>query len=273
VLSLVLCSTFAYAGEVREGAEPAGVGLIGGIGLTHLTVYEQRPAPDGLNSGSPHVHAITDEAYYVLSGTGKLELHDLEHGFRTVELKQGRYLQFPPCVLHRVISTGGLVILAVMGNAGLAEKGDARIYFGKSVDENPAEFARLTGLAKAKGLEGALERRDAAVTAYQNLVKLWQTDRPAYFDELRRFTQAHLTAMAKIRPRFADAVTRGPLHWGRRSEQRLAALPRGEDNLEGQFHDAGADFAYGMCGILRPVINLRPLSEVRALGTLGPSGE
>ncbi len=60
--------------------------LIGGIGLTHLTVYDQRPAPDGRMSGSPHVHAVTDEGYYVISGKGAVELHDLTNGFRTVDL-------------------------------------------------------------------------------------------------------------------------------------------------------------------------------------------
>lgn len=262
-LFLTSRAAFAQADETRAK------GLIGGIGLTHLTVYEQRPAPDGANSGSPHVHAITDEAYYVLSGTGRAELHDVQHGFRTVELKQGQYLQFPPCVLHRIVSTGGLVILAVMGNAGLAERGDARIYFGKSVDENPEEFARLTGLAKAKGLDGALERRDAAVRAYGNLLKLWEADRPAYFDELRRFTGLHLTAMEQIKPRFADAVARGPLHWGGLSQRRIDALPNGEAEPEALFHNGEPKIAYGMCGILRPVMSLKPLSEVCAPEALG----
>ena len=255
-LVLTSCAAFAQADETQAK------GLIGGIGLTHLTVYEQRSAPDGLNSGSPHVHAVTDEAYYVLGGTGKAELHDVQHGFRTVELRQGQYLQFPPCVLHRIVSTGSLVILAVMGNAGLAERGDARIYFGKSVDGNPTEFARLTGLAKEKGLDGALERRDAAVRAYQDLLKLWKTDKSAYFGELSRFIQAHLTAMEQIKPRFADAVARGPLQWGKLSRQRLDALPQGEPQPEAGFHDGEPKIAYGMCGILRPVLDLKALDEI-----------
>ena len=37
-------------------------------------------------SGSPHIHAVTDEGYYVMSGKGSVELHDLANGFRTVEL-------------------------------------------------------------------------------------------------------------------------------------------------------------------------------------------
>src|SRR4030066_64655 len=79
--------------------------LISGIGLTRPTAYAQRPAPDGLMSGSPHVHAVTDEGYYVVSGQGRVELHDLKDGFRSVELSPGRYVQFPPGVVHRLVNT------------------------------------------------------------------------------------------------------------------------------------------------------------------------
>jgi mannose-6-phosphate isomerase-like protein (cupin superfamily) len=238
---------------------PTSPGIIGGIGLTHLTVYEQRPAPDGVNSGSPHVHAITDEGYYVLSGTGKAELHDQAHGFRTVSLKPGQFLQFPPCTLHRIVSADKLVILAVMGNAGLAERGDARIYFGKAVDDSPDEYARLAALAKEKGLEGALDRRDAAVRAYQELLKLWETDRKSYFEELDRFVGVHLRAIEEMRPKFADAVATGPLFWGRQSQARIDRLPLGVPTTDSYFHDGEPKTAYGMCGILRPVLDLQPV--------------
>jgi hypothetical protein len=33
----------------------------------HLTVYDQSPAADGCHSGCAHVHAVTDEAYFVLA--------------------------------------------------------------------------------------------------------------------------------------------------------------------------------------------------------------
>ncbi|HET6455050.1 MAG TPA: cupin domain-containing protein [Armatimonadota bacterium] len=244
-----------------SGLARADQGLIGGIGLTHLTVYEQRKAPDGLNSGSPHVHGVTDEAYYILSGSGRVELHDLTHGFRTVDLKPGDYLQFPPCTLHRIISTRKLVILAVMGNAGLAERGDARIYFGKAVDDDPAEYARLVGLAKANGLEGALDRRDAAVKAYLGLMDLWKTDRQAYFAELRRFIGVHLNGLEKLKLSFGEAVQTGPLYWGRLTEQRLADLPQADEKQEPATHDLQTDLAYGMCGVLRPFLTLKPLGD------------
>ncbi len=236
--------------------------VIGGVGLTHLTVYDQRPAPDGLKSGCPHVHAVTDEGYYVLSGSGRVELHDARFGFRSVELLPGRYLQFPPGTLHRLVSVDRLTILVVMGNAGLAERGDARIYFGKRVDDDPAEFSRLVGLAKAEGLDGALKRRDAAVRAYQELLKLWKSDRPAYDAELKRFIGLHLATAAGQREAFLDAVRSGPIAWVERARARLAALPsKYSGDVAPLLHLPPAEPVLGMCGLVRPVTSLEPVFE------------
>jgi mannose-6-phosphate isomerase-like protein (cupin superfamily) len=246
----------ALAAMAFRPAEGRAEELISGIGLTHLTVYDQRPAPDGLMSGSPHVHAVTDEGYYVVSGRGRVELHDLKDGFRSVELSPGRYIQFPPGVVHRLVSTDHLVLLVVMGNAGLAERGDARIYFGKAVDENPAEFARLVGLAKAKGLEGALDRRDAAIRAYVGLLESWAKDRRAYFRELERFIGVHMKAAEGLRKDFSEAVEAGPVAWGERFRRRLEALPLGRDELSPVLHLPPDGTTLGMCGVLRPVTKL-----------------
>lgn len=237
-------------------APARGEGLISGIGLTRLAVYDQRPAPDGLMSGSPHVHAVTDEGYYVMSGKGRVELHDLKDGFRSVELEPGRYIQFPPGVLHRLVNTDRLVLLVVMGNGGLAERGDARIYFGEAVDEDPAEFARLVGLAKAKGLEGALDRRDAAVRAYLGLLGLWTKDRKAYFRELERFIGVHMKAAAGLKAGFSEAVEAGPGAWAERFRRRLENLPAAREELSPVLHRPPAEPTLGMCGILSPVTKL-----------------
>jgi mannose-6-phosphate isomerase-like protein (cupin superfamily) len=255
---------FAVAGA--RSAEAQENGLISGIGLTELTVYDQRPAPDGVNSGSPHVHAVTDEGYYVMSGSGRVELHDLERGFRTVELTPGRYLQFPPGVLHRLVNTDHLVILVVMGNAGLAEHGDARIYFGRKVDENPAEYARLVGLARINGLEGALDRRDAAVRAYQGLIGLWTKDKGAYYAELKRFIGVHFQTAAGLREEFSRAVGSGPVAWGERFRRRLEDLPLGREEPAPVLHIPAAGTSLGMCGLLRPVTKLVPVDPGKAPG-------
>jgi mannose-6-phosphate isomerase-like protein (cupin superfamily) len=242
-----------------------GEGLVGGIGLTRLAVYDQRPAPDGLNSGSPHVHAVTDEGYYVLSGSGRVELHDLRHGFRTLDLIPGRYLQYPPGVLHRLISVERLVLLVVMGNAGLAERGDARIYFGKEVDESPAEYARLAGLPAARGLEGALDRRDAAVRAYRGLLELWASDRAAYFAELKRFIDVHMRAAAERKGDFAAAVEAGPIAWGEKFRGRLADLPLVAEGPGPVLHVPTGETALGMCGILMPVTKLEAVDRAEGV--------
>lgn len=208
--------------------------FIAGVGLTHLSVYEQRPAPDGLSSGCAHVHALTDEAYYVVTGEGAIELHDAERGFRSVPLARGDFVQFPPGTLHRSVSTRGLEVLALMGNAGLAERGDARLYFGAKVDADPSEYARLKALPRHRGLEGALERRDASVSAYLGLLQLWRDDRPGYFAELARFVDLHR--------RDIDA---------RRDEFSLnTAPPAPLANSAVVRHDR-LDTSFGMCGVLR----------------------
>lgn len=236
------------------------LGLIGGIGLTEVHVYAQRPAPDGLFSGCPHVHAVTDEGYFVLQGTGSVEFHDLEHGYRRVPLEPGQYMHFPPLVMHRLISDGDLVILGMMGNAGLAEAGEARIYFGRAVDEDPARFEELASLPKRRGLNGALERRDAAVTAYRGLMELWHNDRDAYFAELKRFFQAHCNAMAGRADALREHVERGPLAWGETTRRRVAqlpALPAVPPNVH--LSRRGDESALGMCGVLRPILSLQTI--------------
>jgi len=240
--------------------------IISGIGLTHLTVYDQRTAPDGKMSGSPHVHAVTDEGYYVISGHGRVELHDLESGFRTVDLEPGRYLQFPPGTLHRLVNTDHLVLLVVMGNAGLAERGDARIYFGQAVDEDPDEYGRLAGLAKAKGLEGALARRDAAVRAYVGFLELWTKDQPAYYAELARFIRVHLKAAASQVSSFGRAVERGPMAWGLRFRKRLEKLPGASVESAPILHIPAGETTLGMCGILRPVTSFEPVGPAKDTG-------
>lgn len=236
---------------------PVAAGVLAGIGLTRLQVYEQRPAPDGVMSGCAHVHAYTDEGYYAVAGIGAVELNDLEHGFRRVPLAPGEYVQFPPGTLHRSVSTGGLQVLVLMGNAGLAEHGDARIYFGPEVDAAPEEYARLAGLPRARGLDGALERRDASVRAYVKLLALWRDDRPAYFRELARFIDCHRRATADRREAFTTAVREGPARWSDRALALLSGTPPAPGAIAAT--PADATRVLGMCGQLEQLITTRPV--------------
>lgn len=232
-------------------------GVLGGIGLTRLQVYDQRPAPDGSHSGCAHVHAFTDEAYYVVVGRGAIELHDETRGFRRVALAPGDFVQFAPGTLHRSVSEGGLDILALMSNSGLAERGDARIYFGPAVDADPAAFERLRSLPKTQGLEGALLRRDASARAYMELMRLWHDDRAAYGAELHRFVELHRREASARRPQYETVVDDGPARWLRRSLERLGgATPA--PAASGVLHDQNPQ-TLGMCGLLRQLPEPSPV--------------
>ncbi|MFN4243725.1 MAG: cupin domain-containing protein [Tepidisphaerales bacterium] len=250
------------------------LGLIGGIGLTEVSVYTQRPAGDGMYSGCPHVHAVTDEAYYVLRGSGWAEFHDVRHGYRRVDLRVGDYVHFPPGVVHRLVSAPptdgpageGLVVLGIMGNAGMAEQGEARVYFGPDVDADPAEYARRMDLPRRRGLDGALERRDLAVEAYRRLLALREQDERAYRAELDRFCRVHRSAMAARADVLRAQVLHGPMAWAHATLQRIAGLldrPSGDiaDRDPGAVaaNRAGSEAALGMCGTLRTMLRLERL--------------
>jgi len=227
--------------------------LIAGIGLTYLSVYDQRPGPDDKHSGCPHVHGVSEEAYFGIDGEGYVELHDPDEGFREIPVRRGTYLQFPPDTLHRTVSVDSLRVVVIMGAGGLAERGDARIYFGEEVDNNTAEHERLTGLAD-QGLDGALERRDASVHAYMGLMDLRHRDPDAYRQELRRFIAVHRNTLEEFRDELWSVSTQATLHRARQAVQRVDALPGGaRDAAIPVLTREYQPVSLGMCGLLRRV--------------------
>jgi len=238
--------------------------VLGGVGLTHLKVYEDRPAPDGQHSGCAHVHAVTDEAYFVVAGEGFLELHDVANGFRVMPLVSGAFVQFTPGTIHRVVSTNRLEVVVVIGNAGLAERGDARIYFGRDVDGKPDAYRRLAGLPKSKGRAGALDRRDASITGYMALLELRASDPHAYQIEVERFVQLHYREMEALQAKFAAIVEAGPLRWATIARDRIDALPGGFAAAGSLAAEPRAEPVLGMCGMLRPVDGLQALPTISA---------
>lgn len=228
--------------------------LIGGLGMTRVKVYDQRESPDGKQSGCPHMHGICSEAYYVTGGKGYVELHNLEQGFHTVALEAGGYFQFPPLTLHRLVNLGSLEILGIMSNAGLAENGDARIYFGREVDCDNDRYAAGVALV-AMGLEGALARRDLAVSGYCTLMELWEGDREAYFLELKRFIDVHLDTVSKNQERFLSYIEQGPKKWAAISQGLLEANSYVSLGPELSQPYLSENPRLGMCGLLQPVVS------------------
>lgn len=228
--------------------------LVGGIGLSRVVVYDQRLSPDGQHGGSPHIHSVADEAYCVTKGAGWVELHDLERGFRRVRLEPGTYVDFEPGVLHRLVNDGGLELLAIMGNAGLPEAGDARIYFGAEADASPELYDEWWTLPRRKGFDGALERRDRAVEAYAKLKQSWETDREAYFAELRRFIEVANRAARAKKDSFGVHIEQGPQAKLGKVRARLENLAGAEEHPLVRQQQASATAALGMCGLLYTVL-------------------
>src|SRR5262245_22035925 len=97
---------------------PRMVQMPGGTLVTRLRVYDA-PGPDGQRGGTPHVHLLCTEMYFVLNGRGAVEMID-QRGFWRVELQPGSALVFTPGTLHRLINPQrDLEILVVMQNSGL----------------------------------------------------------------------------------------------------------------------------------------------------------
>jgi len=147
--------------------------LPGGIGVTHLMVYDT-PAPDGLIGGSPHLHFACSEAYLVIKGQGSVQTLSSD-GFREVPLSAGSLVWFTPGLIHRLINQDcRLEIFAVMENAGLPAHGDSVLTFPiqhLTDEDRYLQFASLArvGSASADGREAAEKRRDLAVEGFLSL--------------------------------------------------------------------------------------------------------
>lgn len=98
-------------------------GFPGAVGISALSVYRTEAA-DGHAGGSPHVHLVCSEAYYVVGGQGLVQTLTAS-GFRETPLRAGAVVQFGPGTIHRLINQGDLQILVIMQNSGLPESGDA----------------------------------------------------------------------------------------------------------------------------------------------------
>jgi len=118
---------------------------------------------DGVASGAAHIHLVCSEFYYVLKGTGKMELLTME-GVETVELMPGKTVFFRPGVFHRVLNPNGdLEILAIMQNGGLPERGDFVLSFPPETLSNPAAYNQAL---RATTLQEAMRRRDLSLKGF-----------------------------------------------------------------------------------------------------------
>ncbi len=139
--------------------------LPGGIGLSRIKVYEQ-PGPDGVIGGGAHFHSVSAESYFVVSGTGKLELLSFQ-GFEVLDLEPNKVVYFQPGVIHRVCNPNkNLVILSIMQNGGVAERTDYFLTFPMDTIADARTYQRAM---LSRNLTEALARRDLSIRGYRIL--------------------------------------------------------------------------------------------------------
>lgn len=235
---------------------PLAPPLPGGVGLTHLKVYDTA-APDGLLGGSPHLHLACTEAYMVLAGRGAVQTLGAA-GFKELPLEPGRLLWFTPGLIHRLLNLDGrLEILVVMQNAGLPEAGDFVLTFPQAILDDERAYADAASLAPsghvyASSAEAARRRRDLAVEGFAALRDAFERRGPAALEALYQ-AAARIVGpkLAAWRPTWET----GPLAAARRTGEQLDALGRGQvaHLLDGAIYALPApaeERRLGMCGTL-----------------------
>lgn len=147
--------------------------LPGAVGLTHLRVYDS-VAPDGLAGGTPHLHTVCTEAYWVVHGRGRVQTIS-GGGFAETPLEPGALVWFTPGTIHRLVNdSGDLEILVVMANRGLPEAGDMVVLDAPEVmadrDRYLAAATLPVGATTTAGeRDPADARRDRAVVAFNDI--------------------------------------------------------------------------------------------------------
>lgn len=221
----------------------------GAILMSRLKVYDTM-APDGQRGGTPHVHLLCTEMYYVLAGGGAVEMID-SGGFRRVDVTAGEALVFSPGTVHRLINPDGdLEILVLMQNSGLPERGDNVVCFSEqwlASDEAYADAMRVTAI------DEAYRRRDRGVEGFNALATAFERDIESGRSVLKRFY-----ALAEQRTRSQRGVWRETVQRGAGAalEETWAHLAQLERHDTAYLRDAAQtrlqprETTLGFCGHL-----------------------
>jgi mannose-6-phosphate isomerase-like protein (cupin superfamily) len=230
--------------------------LPGGIGITHLKVYDT-PAPDGLRGGSAHVHLACTEAYIVTAGQGIVQTLSA-HGFHETELSPGRIVWFTPGVIHRLVNQDGkLEILVAMQNAGLPEAGDFVLAFPPQVLADPEQYFKAASLAASgavytSDLEAAHHRRDLSIEGFTQLRREFEAEGPP---ALETFYDHAVDLVQEKVPQWREVWLAGPAAAAQRTGEHLNLLRQWHFDhlLEASVHALPAPAEprkLGMCGTL-----------------------
>jgi mannose-6-phosphate isomerase-like protein (cupin superfamily) len=232
---------------------PVAVGpalLPGAIGISRLRVYDT-PAIDEVVGGTPHVHLVCSEGYYVVGGHGAVDTLTSE-GERRIDLHAGVVAWFTPGTVHRLTNHDGLDIVCLMQNSGLPEKGNAVLTLPRQILADPDGYRAAAVLGPDATLADAFRRRDLAVEGLQELLADLAEDGPV---ALERFYES---ATVIVGPRLAGWRTLWRDGAARAAQTTGEQLDRLESGQVAHLFDAAPHACptpvetgrLGMCGLL-----------------------
>lgn len=223
--------------------------LPGSISISRLQVYAT-PAPDGQCGGTPHVHLLCTETYFVLKGSGAVEMID-SRGFSRVELRPYDALTFTPGTIHRLINASGdLELLVLMGHSGLPERGDNVVCF---TDDYLSDDAAFANAMRVQSLDDAYRRRDRGVDGFTRLKAAFAANAEAGQAALSHFYEVAVARSAPFRPEWervlaleADLVRDSSTQLGSLNAGNIGALLGAQHGLIA----AQPPASLGFCGHL-----------------------
>jgi mannose-6-phosphate isomerase-like protein (cupin superfamily) len=199
---------------------PPALRMPGAILMSRLKVYET-PTPDGQIGGTPHVHLVCTEMYFVLSGSGAVELLDKD-GFRRVELRPYEALLFTPGTIHRLINPNrDLEILVMMQNSGLPERGDNVVTFTNELLSDDSSYADAM---RVSSIDDAYRRRDRGVEGFLQLKAAFETSAEEGLAALERFYQQAAARTSGVQAQWREMVEQGALAEAQTSLAQLDQL-------------------------------------------------
>jgi len=205
-------------------ATAASLRMPGATLVTRLKVYETI-SPDGQRSGTPHFHFLCTEMYFVLQGSGSVELIDA-NGFSRVDIAVDSALVFSPGTVHRLINpNGNLVLLIVMANTGLPEHGDNLVCFPAEIMTDDGRYAETITVDT---LDAAYRRRDLGVEGFMSLKSAFAVSLGAGREALRALYERAAARTERQRKEWLDIVRTGPLAEAEKSINNLGDVERGK---------------------------------------------
>ncbi|MCA9837636.1 MAG: cupin domain-containing protein [Trueperaceae bacterium] len=217
---------------------------------TRLKVYDTL-TPDGQRGGTPHMHLMCSEMYFVLSGTGFVEMIDW-NGFSRLPLSSHAALIFSPGTVHRLINPEGeLELFIIMQNSGLPERGDNVVSFKNEILRD--DIAYQTAM-KVSSFEDAYQRRDKGVEGFLDLKAAFDKGLDEGRRSLSQFFKHATERTKELRSSWQTVIEKGPLYEAQKSLRQIENLAQGNDSyLHEASHFAISPDAYktpGFCGAL-----------------------